>query len=75
MAVMSRLLDSSGNVVSEKDWYYNPSDFSGISSLSEYMYFSGTPAFCSHGYVKVWNGNGYWTYNTFESPYLNDYTA
>ena len=75
MGVYARLFDSAGNAVSITDWYYNPSNRSGISNSAELLYLSGTPAYRSQGYVKVWNGTDYWTYNTFATPYLNDYTS
>lgn len=74
MGVQPIMYNSSGNAVATGTWSYSSSDTSGTSNMITYTGFSGSPAVYSKGYVKIWNGIDYWTYNTFASPNLNDYT-
>ena len=74
MGGKSVIYNSAGTAVSIKDWEYSSSNISGFSVSTTYTGFSGTPYVYAKGYAKIWNGTGYWTYDTFATPYLNDYT-
>ena len=74
MGARPMLYDSSGNVAASGTWSYSSANTSGISRGKSYEGFSGTPSYYSQGYARIWMGTDYWTYGTFASPCLNDYT-
>lgn len=76
MGVKPALYDSNDNLIMTKDWYYSINNvYSHMDSVADYS-ITGTPAVYSQGRARVWNPSisDYWTYATFRTPYLNDYT-
>ena len=70
MAAWSGLYNSSGQLLqSSGKWLYNlaPLAYMGISS-DEWL---ASGAFYSKGYTAAYNGNGYNTFNTYQSPSIN----
>ena len=74
VGVQPILVYDSGSVAKYGDWKYNTAGGTGYGSSTTLRGFTSSTAYYSHGLVKAWNGTGYWTFGTFRSPILNDFT-
>jgi len=69
------LYDDDDNVLaSPSDWYYSSSNYPGITRGVFYYNIIGQMPVMAKGLARIWNGSSYWTYATFATPFLNDYT-
>lgn len=69
MGAKARLYDSNGILDTSSSWYYNSAPQVGMLVLSPYYYSSGI--YYSYGLTAAYNGSGYSTYYTFQSPNVN----
>jgi hypothetical protein len=71
MGVKPRVLNSSGTVVIESDWYYNLSSAYAITySVTEN---NASGARYAQGLQKTWTGSTWWTHNTFATASSSTY--
>lgn len=72
----SRLYASDGTLVdASSSWMYNPANSGGIGAEeAKYYPSSNNESFYSQGSTKAWNGSSYYTYSTYATPCLNDYS-
>ena len=68
MGAKARMYDSSNNLVSQSDYYYNSEPLYSMSQSTS-RWWGGT--YYSKGLTQAWNGSNYVTYNTFPSPSQN----
>lgn len=74
MGSKPKLYDADGYVVDYGEWRYNSSNTISMYNPKTLRGFSGSPAVYSQGQIKVWMGTDYYTYGTYKTPNLNDYT-
>lgn len=76
MGVRPAVYDENDNALMVGSWTYSPNNISDYSNVAAVFSISGNPAVYSQGRARVWNTqiNDYWTYATFRTPFLNDYT-
>ena len=74
MGSRARLYSESGALAYYSDWRYSSSGTITMYNTKTARNFSGSPAFYSQGQIKVWMGTDYYTYGTYKTPNLNDYT-
>lgn len=74
MGSRARLYSESGSLAYYSDWRYSSSGTITMYNTKTARNFSGSPAFYSQGQIKVWMGTDYYTYGTYKTPNLNDYT-
>jgi hypothetical protein len=67
MGVKARIYNDSGVLQASSDYYYNDKACAGIGTFADK---SKDGTFYSKGLTKIFNGNGYDEYNTFQSPFL-----
>lgn len=68
------LYNSAGQIVKQGDWTYSSSGTSGMGTMVMLTFTSGSPSYYAEGITRAWNGSSYWTFGSFKSPSLNDYT-
>jgi len=68
MGAKARMYNSSDSLVSESDFRYNSQPLYSMTQSAS-RWFSGT--YYSKGLTQAWNGSGYVTYSTFQSPSQN----
>jgi hypothetical protein len=68
MGAYSRLYNSNGVQVEKSDWVYNSSPVGGMGQNTPFDYGNGT--YYSMGATAAYNGNGYTTYQAYQSPNL-----
>lgn len=66
MGARARLYNSSGSLVKSSSWVYNDEPLSGMSIPTDIYKTKGT--YYSKGLTAAYNGDGYTTYYTFQSP-------
>lgn len=64
-----RLYNSSGTLKKSSGWVYNDNPLVGFSTGTQTLNASGT--YYSKGASKAYNGNGYNSYDTYQSPNLS----
>ena len=69
MGAYARLYRNDGSLVWDSGTYYNSGPAFSYSVPASYFYDLGW-TFYSKGLTYAYNGNGYNTYSTFQSPYL-----
>lgn len=69
MGVLPRLYDSNSILKKSGGWQYNSTSASGMGLSSGKIYTLGT--YYSFGQVKLYDGNGYDTYDTYRSPIIS----
>lgn len=65
---MARLYNSAGDLKKITDWDYNYEETNIWSASTDWIQISGT--YQSDGLTRAWNGTGYYTYDSYPSPYL-----
>ena len=70
MGVKAQLYNSSDNLVAFSDWSYNNSEAWGWNQGAACSS-CGSGIYYSKGVTAAYNGNGYNTYYTFQSPNIN----
>lgn len=73
MGARAGLYTSSGTLKGSSDWEYNSSSASGRSAYYEYSATSGT--YYAKGSVKIYNGDGYNTYDCKATPNISPKTT
>lgn len=68
VGVLPRLYNSAGVLVGSGSWSYSPDGVGGIGRSTANYDRRGT--FYGKGQVRIYNGNGYNTYTTYSSPYV-----
>lgn len=66
MGNKARLYSSSGSLLEQSVWDYNDDPCGGFSQIAPTRSQSGT--YYSKGQTKAYTGNGYNTYDTYQSP-------
>ena len=69
IGVNSCLYNDSGALVKTTGWEYNDDEIAGWSRSAGKYYQTGT--YYSKGQVKFYNGNGYYTYTAYATPYIS----
>ena len=69
MGVSARLYDSSDSLITVSDWEYSASGTGGISTTTNKIK-NNTTIYYGRGQVRMYNGNGYNTYTTTKTPFL-----
>lgn len=70
MGVLPRLYNSSGTLIKSGGWTYNDAAAAGMAMSSGTTSTRGT--YYSFGQVKLYNGSGYNTYDTYSSPVVSN---
>lgn len=69
MGARARLYNGSGSLVNATSWYYTNSVSWGLDVYGDDVY--TTDSYYSYGQSKAYNGSGYNTYDTYQSPNVN----
>ena len=71
MGALPRVFSASGALCIEGSWVYNPGSSNGIEAAAyRPAAYCGSGYYYSSGESRVYNGNGYDTYTSFNSPNL-----
>lgn len=69
----ARLYNSAGTLIKSSGWLYSDSACGGISNKTP-TYYTNSGTYYGKGQVKMYNGNGYNTYTTTQSPNVQAFT-
>lgn len=69
----ARIFNESGALISQSGYIYNTQNTYYV--MAEIAEWNATGARYCQGTTKAWNGESYWTFSSFATPCLNDYTA
>lgn len=72
--IYPRVFDQYNILQVQGTWSYSPNGVYGFGTSTTYSTTSRTNAYYSEGLTRAYNGSGYWTYSSFQSPNLNDFT-
>lgn len=75
MGAIARLYNSVGVMCKSTSWTYNSSAAAGVSVQTPYNSYPYRGTYFAKGQIKLYNGNGYNTYDTNQTPYVSNNTT